>query len=65
MNYNGHNKLQNYSSALDSLMALEKRIDYQLKYVAFVDEYANWSEFEIEQYNAVFFNHIKHWFGYK
>jgi len=54
MNYNEDNKLQIYSHAVDGLMALEERIDYQLKYIDFVDEYADLSEPELERYRAEF-----------
>ena len=54
MCYNSADKVGIYANAMDGLVSLESRLDYQLKYGEFIDLHANLSTAEMDQYEAVY-----------
>jgi hypothetical protein len=52
MCYNKEDKVEVYAQAVDGLISLEHRQDYQLKYIDFIDQYANLDESELEKYKS-------------
>jgi hypothetical protein len=56
MCYNKSEKVDIYAHAVDGLVSLEDRQQYQLKYIEFIDQYANLSTSELEQFQTVYIN---------
>jgi hypothetical protein len=56
MNHSADQKLQVYHQAMTGLFELENRVEYQQKYIDFVDYYADLSDQELEQYEQTFIN---------
>lgn len=56
MCYNKNRKVDIYANAVDGLVSLESRQQYQLKYIEFIDQYANLSTSELEQFQTVYIN---------
>ncbi len=54
MCYNPDKKVEIYSHAVDGLIELEPRTNYRLKYIDYIDTYANLSEDEFEIYETEF-----------
>jgi hypothetical protein len=52
MCYNKEDKVEIYAQAVDGLISLEHRQDYQLKYIDFIDQYAKLDEAELEKYKS-------------
>ena len=52
MCYNEDRKVEIYSHAVDGLISLEPRKDFRLKYIEFIDQYANLSASELDRYQT-------------
>ena len=54
MSYNPERKVEIYSHAMEGLIDLEPRHNYRVKYIDYIDAYANLSEDEFELYETEF-----------
>lgn len=52
MCYNNSDKIAVYAQAVDGLVSLESRLDYQLKYIDYIDQYANLNATQLKQYKS-------------
>ncbi|MCP4700996.1 MAG: hypothetical protein GY862_29710 [Gammaproteobacteria bacterium] len=52
MRYRPKRRVEIYARAVDGLIELEPRMDYRLKYLDFIEGYANLDEKELKQYEA-------------
>ncbi|MCP4697179.1 MAG: hypothetical protein GY862_10060, partial [Gammaproteobacteria bacterium] len=61
MRYKSKKRVEIYAQAMDGLAKFETRRDYLLKYLAFIEGYANLNEDELKQYKAEYVTADKTW----